>query len=216
MSGNMDIQGVVPSLDEESALISQGYRFIAGVDEVGRGALAGPVVAAAVVLPPNSSFPNLQSVKDSKLVSSEKREDLYMMIIEESLATGVGIIGSDIIDSVNILNATKIAMREAVRQLSCIPDYMLIDGSSLTRIPYRQKCVVKGDRHCLSIACASIIAKVIRDHIMKEYDNLYPEYGFARHKGYGTEYHLSCLRKHGPVKIHRYSFAPVKNMYSLL
>ena len=216
MSGNIDIHGATPNLDEESALISQGYRFIAGVDEAGRGALAGPVVAAAVILPPNGIFPRLQSVKDSKLVSPEKREDLYMLIVEESLATGVGIISNDIIDSLNILNATKIAMRDAVNQLSSTPDYILIDGSTLTRIPCRQKCIVKGDRHCLSISCASIIAKVVRDHIMNEYDNLYPEYGFARHKGYGTEYHLSCLRKYGPLKIHRYSFAPVKNIYALL
>jgi ribonuclease HII len=216
VSGKINSKQATPNFDEESALISQGYRFIAGVDEAGRGALAGPVVAAAVILPPNSSFPELRSVKDSKLVSPEKREELYMIIIEESLATGVGIIDSDIIDSVNILNATKNAMRDAVRQLSQIPDYLLIDGSTLTRIPYRQKCIVKGDRICLSISCASIIAKVVRDHIMDEYDALYPEYGFARHKGYGTEYHLSSLRKHGPVMIHRYSFAPVKNIYALL
>ena len=216
MSGNTNIQRTIPNFDEESALISQGYRFIAGVDEAGRGALAGPVVAAAVILPPDSTFPRLQSVKDSKLVSPEKREELYLLIVEESLATGVGIIDNAIIDSVNILNATKIAMREAVRQLSSAPDYILIDGSTLTRIPCRQKCIVKGDRYCLSISCASIIAKVVRDHIMNEYDNLYPEYGFARHKGYGTEYHLLCLREYGPVNIHRYSFAPIKNLYALL
>jgi ribonuclease HII len=206
----------VPNLDEESALISQGYRFIVGVDEAGRGALAGPVVAAAVVLPPNGSFPRLHAVKDSKLVSPAKREELYALIIEESIATGVGIVASDVIDSVNILNATKIAMRDAVRQLACTPDYMLIDGLTLTRMPYRQKCIVKGDRLCLTIACASIIAKVIRDRIMNEYDNLYPGYGFARHKGYGTEYHLSCLKEQGPVKIHRYSFTPVKNTIAWL
>jgi ribonuclease HII len=206
----------VPNLDEESALISQGYRFIAGIDEAGRGALAGPVVAAAVVLPPNGSFSRLQSVKDSKLVSTAKREELYALILEESLYTGVGIVASDVIDSVNILNATKIAMRDAVKQLACTPDYMLSDGLTLTRMPYRQKCIVKGDRLCLTIACASIIAKVVRDRIMNEYDNLYPEYGFARHKGYGTEYHLSCLREYGSIKIHRYTFAPVKKTIALL
>jgi ribonuclease HII len=216
VSGNIDVKRAVPNLNEEIALISQGYRLIAGVDEAGRGALAGPVVAAAVILPPDSTFPRLGLVKDSKLISPDRREELYMLIVEESLAVGVGIIDSDIIDSRNILNATKIAMSDAVRQLSSTPDYILVDGSTLIRIPCRQKCIVKGDRYCLSISCASIIAKVVRDHIMNEYDNLYPEYGFARHKGYGTEYHLSSLREHGPVSIHRYSFAPVRNIFSLL
>jgi ribonuclease HII len=209
VSGN--VKRTTPNLDEESALIAQGYRFIAGIDEAGRGALAGPVVAAAVILPPDGTFPRLKSVKDSKLVSPAKREELYALIIEESLSTGVGIVANDVIDSVNILNATKIAMRDAVSQLACTPDYMLIDGVTLTRMPYRQKCIVKGDRLCLTIACASIIAKVTRDRIMSEYHNLYPNYGFADHKGYGTEYHLLCLREQGPVRIHRYTFTPVKN-----
>jgi ribonuclease HII len=210
------IKNEYPTLDEESRLISQGYRSIAGVDEVGRGALAGPVVAAAVILPVADGFPGLSKVRDSKLLSPAMREKLYTLIMEAAVSVGIGIITSEIIDSVNILNATKMAMGQAIKQLACFPDYLLIDGSALTRISVLQKCVVSGDRLCLTIACASIIAKVTRDRIMEEYDSSYPFYGFASHKGYGTKYHLQCLQKHGPSKIHRCSFAPIRKMNTLL
>lgn len=211
-----DIKRTYPTLDEENRLVAQGYRSIVGVDEVGRGALAGPVVAAAVVLPAADAFPRLNKVRDSKLLSPDMREKMYSLIIEEAISIGVGIIPSEIIDSVNIFNATKMAMGEAINRLSCVPDYVLIDGSAITRVSVLQKCIVGGDRHCLSIACASIIAKVTRDRIMNEYDGSYPLYGFARHKGYGTAYHLICLQKHGPSEIHRYSFAPIRKMSALL
>jgi ribonuclease HII len=214
VSGNK--KRAYPTLDEESRLISLGYRSIAGVDEVGRGALAGPVVAAAVILPMTDGFPRLNKVRDSKLLSPVMREKLYTLIMEEAISVGIGIITSEIIDSVNILNATKMAMGEAIKKLAFSPDYLLIDGSTLTRISALQKCIVGGDRLCFSIACASIMAKVTRDRIMNEYDNSFPSYGFARHKGYGTEYHLQCLRKFGPSKIHRCTFAPVRNLNALL
>jgi ribonuclease HII len=214
MSRNME--STYPTLDEENRLIAQGYRSIAGVDEAGRGALAGPVVAAAVILPAVDRFPHLDKVRDSKLLSPDMRDRMYALILEEAVSIGIGIIPSETIDSVNIFNATKMAMGEAIKKLSCAPDYVLIDGSAITRVSVFQKCIVSGDRHCLSIACASIIAKVTRDRIMDEYDGSYPLYGFARHKGYGTEYHLLCLRKHGPSAIHRYSFAPIRNMSALL
>ena len=204
------------SLNEEKSLLSQGYCNIAGVDEVGRGALAGPVVAAAVIMPPSDGFPALEPVRDSKMLSPAIREKLYFLIKEESVSVGVGIVNNVTIDSVNILNATKMAMSEAIKKLSHTPDYVLIDGSMPTRMTIRQKCIVKGDRLCFTIACASIIAKVTRDRIMTDYDSTYPHYGFARHKGYGTEYHLKCLIEHGPSEIHRNTFAPVRKMSSLL
>ena len=214
MSGNK--KNTYPTLDEESLLVSQGYRSIAGVDEVGRGALAGPVVAAAVILPVADGFPRLTKVRDSKLLTPDMREKLYTLIMEEAVSIGIGVIASEIIDSVNILNATKMAMGEAVKDLACAPDYILVDGSAFMRVSVRQKCIVSGDKLCFTIACASIIAKVTRDRIMNEYDISYPSYGFARHKGYGTEHHLLCLQEHGPSKIHRCSFAPVKRLNALL
>ena len=136
--------------------------------------------------------------------------------MKESVSVGVGIVDNVTIDSVNILNATKMAMNEAINNLSYTPDYVLIDGSMPTRMTIRQKCIVKGDRLCFTIACASIIAKVTRDHIMIDYDRVLSCYGFARHKGYGTDYHLQCLSEYGPSEIHRNTFAPVRKMSSLL
>ena len=199
-----------PSLVEENGLTSQGYRLIAGIDEAGRGALAGPVVAAAVVLPQCADFPKLRSVRDSKEIPAAKRDFLFPLIEEEAIAIGAGIVPPQIIDSIGIVNATRIAMCQAVEQLACSPDFLLIDWLTLPQLPISQKGITRGDKLCLSIACASIIAKVTRDRIMVELDGHYPGYGLSRHKGYGTKQHFSCLRQQGPSPIHRYSFAPLR------
>lgn len=199
-----------PSSIEENNLCSQGYRFIAGIDEAGRGALAGPVVAAAVILPPFPDFPWLKSVADSKQVPPRRRESLYHLIWQQAIAVSVGVIDSGTIDSVGILSATRLAMCLAVERLPCSPDFLLIDCLTLPQLSTPQKPIIRGDRLCLSIACASIVAKVTRDRIMVELDQLHPGYGFAEHKGYGTKHHLSCLRHRGPSPVHRYSFTPVR------
>ncbi len=200
-----------PGIKEENALISQGYNYIAGIDEAGRGALAGPVVAAAVILPPSADqLSVLSEVRDSKEVMPRKREFLYNVIQKVSLSTGIGIVLENTIDKINILKATMMAMQMAVSELTCWPDFLLIDGMIVPDIKIRQKRIVNGDRLCLSIACASIIAKVTRDRIMVEMNESYPDYGFDKHKGYGTKYHISCLNIYGPSPIHRRSFMPVK------
>ena len=199
-----------PSLVEENGLSSRGYRLIAGIDEAGRGALAGPVVAAAVVLPQCADFPRLRSVRDSKEIPAAKRDFLFPLIEEEAIAIGVGIVAPEIIDSIGIINATRIAMCQAVEHLTCSPDFLLIDWLSLPQLRISQKGIARGDKLCLSIACASIIAKVTRDRIMVELDVRYPAYGLAQHKGYGTRQHFSRLCQHGPSPIHRYSFAPIR------
>jgi ribonuclease HII len=206
-----------PTFNEEKALISQGYKIIAGIDEAGRGALAGPVVAAAVTLPQTGNVnENLKGARDSKLMTPLQRERLFHIIIQEAVSFGVGIISPDIIDLVNILNATRQAMRHAIEQMSPVPDYLLVDGMILPGISLKQKAIIKGDRLCLSIACASIVAKVTRDHIMVDADKLYPGYGFACHKGYGTKLHVDCLCKIGPARIHRYTFMPVRQSIRLI
>ncbi len=205
-----------PSLIEENILTSHGYKSIAGIDEAGRGALAGPVVAAAVILPRLVEHPGFKDVRDSKETSPAKRELLYSLIMDEAVAIGVGIVSPQTIDSVNILNATRLAMRQAIEQLACSPDFLLIDGMAIPRLSIRQKGIVKGDKLCLSIACASIIAKVTRDRIMVELNESYPNYGLVRHKGYGTKHHLVCLAQHGPSPIHRFSFAPVRETIRLI
>jgi len=201
-----------PNLDHENELKSQGYEFIAGIDEVGRGALAGPVVAGAVILPPPANLSWLGLVRDSKELSSRQRESLFDLINKEALAVGIGIVPSQVIDSVNILKATKLAMIQAVEKLPKQPHFLIIDRVTLSQCPVPQRGITRGDKLCLSIACASIIAKVTRDRMMKEFDQIYPGYGFARHKGYGTGIHMSCLRKLGPSPIHRLYFAPVRNV----
>jgi ribonuclease HII len=204
-----------PNLGHENELSSQGYDLIAGVDEVGRGALAGPVVASAVILPHSTILPWFGLVRDSKELSSKKRECLFDLINKEAVAVGVGIVLPETIDSINILKATRLAMIQAVQKLPKQPNYLLIDRLGLSQCPIPQIGITKGDRLCLSIACASIIAKVTRDRIMMESDQVYPGYGFARHKGYGTPGHLSCLRKLGPSPIHRLYFAPVRDVIAL-
>jgi ribonuclease HII len=201
-----------PNLDEEDKLKSQGYELIAGIDEVGRGALAGPVVASAVILPHQANLPWFGLVRDSKELNSRKRESLFELISKEAIAVGIGIVPPQVIDSINILKATRLAMLQAVEKLPIQPNFILIDRVTLSQCPIPQRGITRGDKLCLSIACASIVAKVARDRMMEEFDRTYPGYGFAQHKGYGTGKHLSSLRKLGPSPIHRLYFAPVRNI----
>jgi len=201
-----------PSFTEEISLEAQGYRLIAGVDEVGRGALAGPVVAAAVILPCGINTPWLDQVKDSKLLSPNKRELLFHNIHQIAISIGISLAPPEVVDTQGIIKATRLAMKLAIDQLSPPPESLLIDYMRLPEVPLPQKGITNGDRLCFSIACASIIAKVARDRLMIELDRIYPGYGLAQHKGYGTEKHLSCLRQLGPSPIHRRSFRPVRDI----
>ena len=183
-----------------------GLTRVAGVDEAGRGPLAGPVVAAAVVVTPEH---RIRGVNDSKLLSPERREELFTVIHARALAIGVAIVDHATIDRVNILQATRLAMLEALRQLAVAPDPVITDFVALPDVPCPQKNLVGGDARCASVAAASIVAKVTRDRIMRELDKEFPEYGFARHKGYATPDHLAALDRHGPCRVHRRSFAGV-------
>ena len=185
------------------------FALIAGIDEAGRGPLAGPVVAAAVILPKDRPILYLN---DSKQLSEKKREELFPVIMKEAVAVGVGMASPELIDEINILQATYAAMRSALRDLimpnghAVVPDLLLNDAVRIPDVPIRQVPIIKGDAKSCSIAAASIIAKVTRDRIMKEYDAVYPEYGFAKHKGYGSQAHMDALRQYGPCPIHRRSF----------
>lgn len=190
----------------EDEVRSQGYRVIAGVDEAGRGPLAGPVVAAAVVL---SSAGTLQGIDDSKRLSAEQRKKIYPLILKQAAAVGVGIIGVKDIDRLNILQASLKAMVLAVENLQLSPDFLLIDGIHSINLPLAQRAIPKGDQRCQSIAAASIVAKVTRDRLMLVYHQEYPQYNFARHKGYGTKEHLQAILQHGCCPIHRQSFKPI-------
>jgi ribonuclease HII len=206
---------VSPSFLEERAFQNRGYRFIAGIDEAGRGPLAGPVVAAAVVLPYPLAVPWLAQVRDSKQLSPSRRDLLFQHIQETATAIGVGVVPHDIIDHQGIVRATRLAMKQAIDRLTPPADCLLIDYIRLPGVPLPQKAITNGDSLCLSIACASIIAKVTRDRLMLEVDSAYPGYGFAQHKGYGTKQHLICLRRLGPSPVHRRSFRPVKDLSSV-
>lgn len=195
-------------LQYEKEARSRGFQWIAGVDEVGRGPLAGPVVTCAVVLP--QDFPVL-GIKDSKKLSHQQRVQLVSEIEEHAVAIGYGIRTAEEIDCMNILQATKQAMLEALNQLEVSPDFILVDAEHLDT-PIPQRSLIKGDDNSYSIACASILAKEKRDDLMKEYANIYPEFGFDQHVGYGTKAHLQALEKYGPTPIHRKSFAPVKKI----
>ena len=185
----------------------RGYRQIAGVDEVGRGPLAGPVVAAAVILPRDGIKTKLF---DSKQLSPQKREDLYPIILSEALAVGTGIVGQEEIDHVNILQATLRAMILAIENLSLPPDFLLIDGTQGLKFSIPQKTIPKGDQLSNSIAAASIVAKVTRDRLMDEYHQHYPQYNFAKHKGYGTKEHREAIENFGVCDLHRKTFRGVK------
>ena len=200
----------MPSFTEEKILETQGYRYIAGIDEAGRGSLAGPVVAAAVILPCHIDTPWLNQVKDSKQLSPARRESLFHHIHEVAISMGIGVVPHKIIDARGIIKATRLAMKLAIGQLSPPPEFLLIDYMRLPEVSLPQKGITNGDSLCFSIACASIMAKVSRDHMMRELDGTYPGYGLAQHKGYGTKEHLACLHRLGPCPIHRQSFKPVK------
>ena len=202
----------IPSFGEERILEAQGYRYIAGIDEVGRGALAGPVVAAAVILPRHLDAPWLSLVKDSKQLSLAKRELLFHHIHEIAVAAGIGLADHEVIDAQGIINATQLAMKLAIGQLSPPPETLLIDYMHLPEVKLPQKGIKYGDSLCFSIACASIVAKVTRDQLMIGFDKAYPGYGLAQHKGYGTRKHLACLYRLGLSPIHRQSFKPVGDL----
>ena len=205
-----------PTLEEEMALLSQGYSFIAGVDEAGRGCLAGPVVAAAVILPLNAEISaQLEGVRDSKQMTALARERLFVVIQQHALAVAVGIGSVELIDRRNILQATKQAMKDALAQLLPTPQALLLDALYLRDVALPQRSLIKGDARCLSIAAASVIAKVTRDRLMLQLHQEYPAYGFDQHKGYGTPAHLAALQQHGATEYHRQSFAPVRALHSL-
>ena len=189
-----------------------GFRAVAGIDEAGRGPLAGPVVAAAVILPAEFDLPGLN---DSKQLSEKKRNELYPLIHEQALAVGVGVSRANEIDEINILQATLKGMSRAVERLAIEPDYLLVDGITPVPLTIEQKTLKKGDSRSLSIAAASIIAKVVRDRIMLAYDKLFPEYGFSGHKGYGSVKHREAIAEHGPCVCHRRSFAGVREFVQL-
>lgn len=190
-------------LEIEDSLYQKGYKLVCGVDEAGRGPICGPVVAAAVILNKDDM---IEGVNDSKKLSEKKRECLYDVIMQKAIAVGVGMSDVDIIEKVNILNATKLAMKQAIKNLKIKPDYVLIDGNQMIDIDIDAQTVVSGDAKSESIAAASIIAKVTRDRLLIEYDKKYPEYGFAKHKGYGTKAHIEAIKKYGLTPIHRASF----------
>ena len=191
----------------EEALWQEGFREVAGIDEAGRGPLAGPVVAGAVILP---HTPRFEDIRDSKALTPRQRDKFYNLIKQAAWGIGVGMVDEREIDRINIYQATKLAMQAALAALSAPPQFVLIDGLAPlgTNIPSR--CVVRGDTRSASIAAASIIAKVTRDRLMLDYHATYPEYGFDRHKGYPTSFHLRALAQHGPSPIHRVSFRPVR------
>ena len=194
----------------EKEFYQKGFQRIAGIDEAGRGPLAGPVVVAGVIMPKDSM---IEGVNDSKKVSEKKREKLYDLIIEEAISYSVAVIGQDCIDDINILNATKQGLTTVVEELDVKPDLILVDALThidTKGIPYDS--IIKGDAKCYSIAAASILAKVTRDRIMKQWDEIYPQYGFAKHKGYGTAAHITAIKEYGLCPIHRKSFT--KNFVS--
>ena len=193
--------------EEENKLYDQGIEYICGIDEAGRGPLAGPVVVGAVIMPKDSF---IEGVNDSKKISEKKREKIYEQILEEAVAYSIGVIDRDVIDDINILNATKLGVKKAVSTLIQRPEVIMVDaltGIDTDGIPYIS--VVKGDAKNYSIAAASIIAKVTRDRIMQEWDEIYPIYGFSKHKGYGTAEHIRVIKENGPCILHRRSF--IKN-----
>jgi ribonuclease HII len=205
------LKGITYDLSMEKELLeyeikahAKGYKIVVGVDEAGRGPLAGPVVAAAVILDNNMS---LKGLDDSKKLSQRKRDEFYPKIQE--MANGVAVLGQEIIDEINILQATRLAMKQAVEKLMMTPDILLIDGNQKINSPIEQWTIIKGDTKSLSIAAASVLAKVTRDRIMKDYDHMYPQYEFSRHKGYGTKRHRDLIARHGPCPIHRKTFRGV-------
>lgn len=203
-------QRVAAMYSYEDEARAQGAEYIAGVDEAGRGPLAGPVVVGAVILPPDLYLPK---INDSKKLSAKVREELYAEIKAKALAVQTAVISEKVIDRINIYQATINGMYDAVFALQPEPQHVLIDAVKLEQLPMSSQSIIKGDAKSASIAAASIIAKVERDHLMEEYAKQYPEYGFDSHKGYGTADHIAAIRKYGPCPIHRMSFAPLSTMF---
>ena len=202
-----------PTWRFEQIAASQGAQKIAGVDEAGRGPLAGPVVAAAVVLPQSAFLPRLN---DSKLLSQAQRETLFDLIQQEALGFGIGVVPAETIDQINILQATRLAMVKAVDLIDPPPDYLLIDGPLSLESPIQQEAIIKGDQRSFSIAAAAVLAKVTRDRIMVEMSHKFPEYGFESHKGYPTKAHKEAVQRYGPCPIHRRSFKGVREFVQAL
>ncbi len=189
---------------EEKFFFDKGLKYIAGIDEAGRGPLAGPVVVASVILNKDSM---IEGVNDSKKVTENRREKLYDIIINEAISYGIGIIYQDEIDEINILEATKKGLTKSIEDLKIKPQLIMVDAlTNINTLGIPYKSIIKGDAKCYSIAAASILAKVTRDRIMREWDKVYPEYGFAGHKGYGTSKHIEAIKKYGPCPIHRKTF----------
>jgi len=204
------------NLETENKYFSLGYNYIGGVDEAGRGPLAGPVVAACVVLSHDFRInqADLELVKDSKKLTAKQREKLFKIIKEKVAAVEIGVVNNQTIDKINILQASFLAMRRAINKLKIEPEYILLDGAfKIPKLTKPQTAIIKGDATVFAIAAASIIAKVSRDWLMAELDKQYPQYLFAKHKGYGTKLHLAKIQEHGPCPIHRFSFAPLKELH---
>jgi len=201
-----------PNFQEEKKLWRKGFKRVAGLDEVGRGPLAGPVTAAAVVIKnPKSKF-QITKIKDSKQLSAKQRDKFFRLITKDkNIKWGIGHVSEKVIDKINILEATKLAMIKAIKNLKAKPDFLVLDGNFKINSSIPQKSIIKGDEKVFSIAAASILAKVARDKIMVRYHGKYPRYRFDLHKGYPTKYHIKMLKKYGPCKIYRKSFAPLKN-----
>jgi len=202
---------LIPNLDHlEEMLIQKGYQTLCGVDEVGRGPLAGPVVAAAVIMPPEMK---IEGLKDSKKLTALQREKIFEKIVNLGLPCAIGIIDNENIDKINILKASLMAMRKAVMDLKQAPDFVLVDGNYLIpNLDLPQYAIIGGDARIQSISAASVIAKVTRDRIMDRYEALYPSFSFSKHKGYPTPEHLNELKEHGPCDIHRKTFKPVAEL----
>lgn len=201
-----------PHLRAERALWRRGYRYLAGLDEVGRGSWAGPLVAAAVILPDQArALRHLDGVRDSKQLTPRQREIFAQRVREVALAVGIGLVSPRIVDEWGVVEATRQAMRLALDNLALAPDYLLIDALHLDQVAVPQRSLVDGDARCVTIAAASVVAKVHRDRLMASLEALYPGYGFARHKGYGTRQHRQALQDLGPTQLHRFSFKPLRN-----
>jgi len=211
-----------PNLREEKKLWRKGYKRVAGLDEAGRGPLAGPVVAAVVMIKMSKSNlkskilnlkSNFKGIKDSKKLTPKKREEFYKLIVKSPFwEWGVGRVSEKVIDRINILEATKLAMKRAIKKLKRRPDFLILDGNFKINVDIPQKSIIKGDEKVFSCAAASILAKVYRDRIMERYDRKFPKYEFKKHKGYGTKFHFKMLKKYGPCKIHRKTFEPIKSL----
>ena len=219
MSARNKTEKCVPGWEHELQICSQGHSLVAGVDEAGRGAWAGPLVAGAVILPRpeilrgqadgEALMEELACVRDSKMLSPAMREELLQTVRRLAVAVGVGVVSSAVVDAIGVGPANRLAMARAVRDLPFQPTYLLLDAFRIHTMRLPQRPIIRGDATCISIAAASIVAKVTRDYIMREYDSCYPQHGFPMHKGYGTRHHADALMIHGVTPIHRRSFAPI-------